>query len=183
MNGKLRKDQLRARLRRRISRADIAEILQRIPPGEHSEILFPLLAGSDPKVAYQAGWILTHLEPSQGKWLQGKQQELIDLVLACNHPGKLRLLLTLLEKQPAADPIRVDFLNFCFSVVQSRSAPVSIQCLCMKLSYSLCKDIPQLLEELFFLLNNDQQSLSPAVLSVKQRLLKAMRQQRMQALG
>ena len=58
------------------------------------------------------------------------------------------MILNLICQQPAADPPRVDFLDFCMEHMISREEPAGVQSLCMKLAYQLTRSIPELQQEL-----------------------------------
>src|SRR5690606_20122829 len=68
-------------------------------PSQKQE-LFNLLFDQDDQIAYQAAWAMSHFNPIENEWLYSKQDELIDFALVCKHPGKLRLALTILYRQP-----------------------------------------------------------------------------------
>ena len=82
--------------------------------------LFSLINAPDDRTAYNAMWVFTHFAPTDMAWLRPKRNDLIDLVLTVGHEGKRRLLLTLLEHQTIGkDDIRLDYLDFCLSRINS----------------------------------------------------------------
>ena len=137
---------LRERLSDRIHIEDIHEILR-----------YGLIFDPDETIGYQALWACSHFSADENKWLYDKQDELINEILVCKHPGKRRLLLNLLLRQPQANPPRVDFLNFC-------------------LDRMLCRPIPELLQEYKTLLDLAEPDLLQISLrTVRKNILKKIR--------
>lgn len=168
---------LSVRLSQRIRMSDIHEIISWSQGSdERKKQLYDLLFDEEDIVAYQAGWVCSHFGPDENSWLYDKREELIDEVLICQHPGKRRLLLTLLFRQPAMEPPRVDFLDFCMERMISREELPGVQSLCMKLAYGLCRSIPELLKEYQALLEIMEPHLLPTSMrTVRKNVLKAMK--------
>ena len=86
------------------------------------------------------------------------------------------MLLNLLIQQPAANPPRMDFLDFCLERVISRHEPGGVQSLCIKLAYQLTCSIPELQQELRTMLEiMEPELLNPAIRAVRRNTLKAMK--------
>lgn len=168
---------LKAKLSQRIGVEDILAITHWTQGnGKRIQSLYDLIFDEDDTVAYQACWALTHFSTAENQWLCDKQEALIDEALVCNHPGKRRLLLNLLLKQPMSNPPRVDFLDFCLDRMVSKRELPGVQTLCMKLAYELCRPIPELLEELRMTLDlTEWESPPPSIRAVRKNVLKAMR--------
>ena len=159
----------------RIGMNDIREMLH-LTHGSDSrkQELYDLVLGHDDSVGYQAAWIFTHFSSEDNQWLYNKQDELIDVVLACKHPGKRRLILNLLYQQPVQDPPRVDFLDFCLDRMVSAQELPGVKTLCIKLAYELCRPIPELTAELKTMLEIMQVDSIPSIRTVRKNVLKAM---------
>ena len=113
---------LRARLSERVHIEDIREVLHFIQDDERlREEIYQLIFDEDAIVSYQALWVCTHFSKADVAWLSRKQEELIDAAMTCPHSGKRRMILNLICQQPAADPPRVDFLDFCMERMISRN--------------------------------------------------------------
>lgn len=165
----------KAKLSERIGMDDIHEILRLTQQSDkRKQELYDLVIGEDKKIGYHAAWIFTHVSSEDNKWLQGKQDELIDEVMTCEHGGKRRVILNLLYKQPLADPPRVDFLDFGLERILSVKELPGVQSLCMKIAYELCRTIPELTQELKTTLEMMDGKLCPAICSVRKNILKAM---------
>lgn len=167
----------KAKLSQRINMHDIHEILYFIQgSSKQKQKLFNLIFDPDDKIAYQAAWIFTHLTLSENQWLYSKQNELIEEVLKCQHPGMRRLILSLLYRQPLANPPRTDFLDFCLERMIAKSELPGVQTLCMKLAYELCRQTPELLQELRSMLDLIEPHLLPISLrTVRKNILNAMK--------
>ena len=156
---------------------DIREIIFLTQDNDKSKRdLYNLLFDNDDKVAYQAAWVLTHFSPKDNEWLCDKQDKLIDEALVCEHSGKRRLLLALLFKQPLPATPRVDFLDFCLERMVSKQELPGVQTLCMKLAYEMCRNIPELKQELFAILDMIEPDLQQASMRAAcKNVLKAMK--------
>lgn len=168
---------LKSRLSERIGIRDIREIVIRTEGDDKSrQELYTLLFDADDVVGYQAAWVFCHYSRTGHSWLYSRQEELIDEALVCRHPGKRRLLLNLILRQPQASPPRVDFMDFCMERMMSRQELPGVQTLCMKLAYELCRPYPELLHEFAALLEIMGQDLSvPSIRAVYRNILKDMK--------
>lgn len=167
---------LKSRLSERIGIHDIHEIVILTQANdERKQELYNLLFDEDKTIAYQAAWVFTHFNTSDNRWLFTRQDELIDEVLVCRHPGLRRLLLSLIYRQPLACPPRTDFLDFCMERMISKEELPGVQTLCMKLAYELCRPIPELLQEFQVMLDIMDIYLLPAsIKAVHRNVLKAI---------
>lgn len=164
-------------LSQRIGMEDIREILRLTKHSDsHKQELYDLIFDNDDHIAASAAWIFTHFSPNDNKWLYTKHDELIDEVLICTHNSKRRLILTILYKQPFANPPRVDLLDFCFARMLSAQEQSGVQTLCIKIAYEQCLSIPELKQELKATLEMMEGELKPAIHSVRKNILKAMSQ-------
>lgn len=168
---------LRAKLSERIHKHDILVALHQVQ-SDHllREELYRLIFDKEDTISYQALWICTHFREAEIAWLSEKQNELINEVLVCPHTGKRRLMLSLIYQQPASNPPRVDFLDFCMERMMSRQEPPGVQALCIKLSYELTCGIPELQQELRTLLEMmEPEMISPAQRAARSQTLKALK--------
>lgn len=165
------------KLSARIHMEDIYEILLYVEGNDkRKQELYELIYHDDDLLSYQTLWVFTRFNRAEMEWLYAKQNDLIDEVLLCNHPGKRRLLLSLLFKQSFANPPRVDFLDFCLERMLSKEEQVGVQALSMKLAYELCLPIPELLQEFRTLLDMMEADLLPiSIRTVRKNVLKAMK--------
>ena len=148
---------------------------------ERKQELYDLLFDADDLVAFQAAWTFTHFSPIENEWLYDKQNELIDEVLVCSHPGKRRLLLTVIFRQPLANPPRTDFLDFCLEKMMSKKELPGVRTLSMKLAYKMCRNIPELMQELRVLLDMMESELQEASMrAAHKNVMKAMKNRKSQ---
>ena len=167
----------KAKLSKRIQMNDIHAIISAIQNNpKQIKKIYDLIFDPDDPVAYQAAWVLTHLSPKDNQWLYNRQNELIGEVLICRHPGKRRIILALLYRQPPANPPRTDFLDFCLERMVSPNELPGVQTLCIKLAYELCLTIPELLQEFRSTIELIEPDLLPASLrAVHRNIRKAMK--------
>ena len=138
--------------------------------------LYDLLFDTNDLVAYQATWVFTHFSSYENEWLYDKKDELIDEALVCQHPGKRRLLLVIIFRQPLKNPPRTDFLDFCLEKMMSKKELPSVRALSMKLAYEMCRCIPELMHELRVLLDIMESDLQEASMrAAHKNVLKAMK--------
>lgn len=110
--------------------------------------LFAMTSEADNRIAYNALWVFSHFDSTDRRWLGDKRDRLIDGLLATGHVGRRRLALTLLDALPfAAQDVRTDYLDFCFSKINS-GEPYAIRALCMKQALAHCRLFPELAAEL-----------------------------------
>lgn len=164
--------ELKERLARRISKVDIHKI-QQSGQDNFLERVYALISDDDHRISYNALWILTLCNASDRAWLASKRDELIDRVMTCDHVGKIRLMLTLLERTPmTADDVRSDYLDFCLDKIDSTSPP-AIRAFCLREAYRHCKFYPEMTGELMCMIEHIEQSeLPPAIRSVIRNIRK-----------
>lgn len=161
----------------RIHIEDIYEILYYVQgSNQRKQELYKLIYHEDDNISYQALWVCSHFSIEENVWLCAKQQELIDEVIICTHPGKRRIFLNLLVRQPLSDPLRVDFLDFCMERMVSKQELPGVQSLCMKIAYELCRTVPELLQEFSMILDTmEPDLLPPSIRCARKNILKAMK--------
>ena len=169
---------MRNTLSKRISLSDIQDICALVQDKKDRsarEELYALTLSEDERTAANALWCLTHL--SDDEWLYAKHDDLIDRALAETNITKLRLMLTLLLRQPFdAESLRADFIDFCMGKITACSYPYAIRALCIKLAFEQMKHHSELLAELMAALElQEQESLSPGLASAKRQVMKRMR--------
>lgn len=155
-------------LSQKLSKRDVQQIAGSCEAGSGKlEMLYELSESFDDRISMNALWCMTHLSKSCDAWLQSKQSVLIDRVLIEKHHSKKRLLFHLLRNQNyAKDSIRTDFLDFCFSKINSECEPYAIRAFSIYCAFKMCRFYPELiteLEEHLEMLNH--QAISPGLLS------------------
>lgn len=171
---------LRNKLEGRLTTDDLFELCyltQGICNDFRKEELFALTDDADDRVATNALWAFTYFDLHNNQWLYAKHDRLIDRALSTSHPTKLRLLLTLLLRQPfTKEKLRTDFLDFCLSDITSASHPCAVRVLCTKLAYEQCRFHPELLTELRTVLDLlSSGPIPPGLASARRQLLKKLK--------
>lgn len=142
------------------------------------EELYQLTFDENERVAFNALWALSHFDEANNPWLFQKHDDLIDRVLLEKSMTKLRLMLSLLIRQPFEEAtLRSDFIDYCIAKITACSYPYAIRAYCMKLAYEQMKYYPELLTELKAALDMlEQEALSPGLASAKRQVMKKIKE-------
>lgn len=137
------------------------------------EELYQFTLDDDRRVAVNALWTFTHFAAADNVWLFAKHDQLIDRCLNEKDTTKLRLILTLLLRQPFdEEAIRTDFIDFCLVCLIDARAPYAIRALCIKLAYEQMKYWSELLNELRQMLDLiSNEPLSPGLRSAWRQVM------------
>ncbi len=139
-------------LTHRLSQSEIMQLCA-LTQGEHNdnlkEELYQLTLDANRRVATNALWVFTHFAVADSEWLYAKHDQLIDRCLKEHDTTKLRLILSILLRQPfEKETIRTDFIDFCLARITDARAPYAIRAQCIKLAYEQMRHWPELLDEL-----------------------------------
>ena len=109
------------------------------------EGLYQLTLDDDRRVAVNALWTFTHFTADDNVWLFAKHDQLIERAITEQDVTKLRLILTLLLRQPFdEEAIRTDFIDFCLARLTDTRAPYAKRTQCIKLPYDQMPHWPKL---------------------------------------
>lgn len=127
----------------------------------------------DPIVVRNALSALSKATDEELSQLNPIREELIDTAIKCNNSSIRRALLgIILRLDMKADDVRTDFLDHCLGKMVDPNEVPSVQALCLKLSYKMCKFYPELLSELKRTLEAMEISYyTPAVRNVRTKIL------------
>ena len=96
------------------------------------EKLYQLTLDDDRRVDVNALWTFTHFAADDNVWLFAKHDQLIDRAITEQDVTKLRLILTLLLRQPFdEEAIRTDFIDFCLMKLTDPKSPYAIRAQCI----------------------------------------------------
>lgn len=171
---------MRNQLINRLSINDIYSLCLQTQGKENNclkEELYQLTFDENERVAFNALWALSHFDEANNPWLYAKHDDLIDRVLVEKNMTKLRLMLSLLIRQPFEEAtLRSDFIDYCIAKITACSYPYAIRAYCMKLAYEQMKYYPELLTELKAALDMlEQEALSPGLASAKRQVMKKIK--------
>ena len=171
---------MRNQLINRLSINDIYSLCLQTQGKENNclkEELYQLTFDENERVAFNALWALSHFDEANNPWLFLKHDDLIDRVLVEKNMTKLRLMLSLLIRQPFEEAtLRSDFIDYCVAKITACAYPYAIRALCMKLAYEQMKYYPELLAELKAALDMlEQEALSPGLASAKRQVMKKIK--------
>lgn len=119
----------------RLSQGELLE-LWALTQGEQNnhlkEELYQLTLDDNRRVAVNALWVFTHFALADNVWLFAKHDQLIDRAITEQDVTKLRLILTLLLRQPFdEEAIRTDFIDFCLMKLTDPKSPYAIRAQCI----------------------------------------------------
>ncbi|WP_443703126.1 hypothetical protein [Prevotella sp.] len=166
-------------LTNRLSQDELLELCA-LTQGEQNnrlkEELYQLTLDNDRRVAINALWTFTHFALADNEWLYAKHDQLIDRCIKEHDATKLRLMLTLLLRQPFdEEAIRTDFIDFCLMRLADPKSPYAVRAQCIKLAYEQMKHWPELLNELRQTLNMIScEPLSPGLSSAWRQVMKRL---------
>ena len=171
---------MRNQLLNRLSINDIYSLCLQTQGKENNclkEELYQLTFDENERVAFNALWALSHFDEANNPWLYAKHDDLIDRILLEKSMTKLRLMLSLLIRQPFEEAtLRSDFIDYCIAKITACSYPYAIRAYCMKLAYEQMKYYPELLTELKAALDMlEQEALSPGLASAKRQVMKKIK--------
>ena len=171
---------MRNQLINRLSINDIYSLCLQTQGKENNclkEELYQLTFDENERVAFNALWALSHFDEANNEWLYAKHNDLIDRILLEKSMTKLRLMLSLLIRQPFEEAtLRSDFIDYCIAKITACSYPYAIRAYCMKLAYEQMKYYPELLTELKAALDMlEQEALSPGFASAKRQVMKKIK--------
>ena len=156
---------------------DICLLVQGEQNHSLKEQLYQLTFDDDRRVAVNALWTFTHFALADNVWLFAKHDQLIERAITEQDVTKLRLILTLLLRQPFhEETVRTDFIDFCLARFTDARAPYAIRAQCIKLAYEQMKYWSELLNELrqmLVLISNEP--LSPGLRSAWRQVMKKIK--------
>lgn len=163
-------------LTHRLSQSEIKELCALTHGARNNHLkeeLYQFTLDDDRRVAVNALWTFTHFTAADNVWLFAKHDQLIDRCLNEKDTTKLRLILTLLLRQPFdEEAIRTDFIDFCLVCLIDARAPYAIRALCIKLAYEQMKYWSELLNELRQMLDLiSNEPLSPGLRSAWRQVM------------
>ena len=117
---------------------------------------------------------MTHLPKKHDGWLQERQEQLIDEAMSTQSTTRRRLIMTLLLRTTFdREILRVDFIDFCLSLIVRSDEPVGIRSVSMRLANVICRHYPELLAELRETVSMLPQSeMMPALRSVAKKIMR-----------
>ena len=139
--------------------------------------LYCLLSDTDRRVANNAAWVLSCSDGKVMRSLLRYQNRLIDLLIGTKDNSFARILFSILRRQSfEKDNLRTDFLDFCLNQIANPNQAIAIRAHAIYVSYSLCKAYPELLNELFMMLQMlESESLSPGLRHARNTIMSAIK--------
>lgn len=141
------------------------------------KVLYHLLSDTDRRVANNAAWVLSCSDGKVMRFLLRYQNQLIDLLIGTKDKSFARILFSILRRQTFEKiNLRTDFLDFCLNEIVNSNQAIAIRAHAIYVSYSLCKAYPELLNELFMMLQMlESESLSAGLLHARNAIMTAIK--------
>jgi len=141
------------------------------------KVLYHLLSDTDRRVANNAAWVLSCSDSKVMRFLLRYQNQLIDLLIGTKDKSFSRILFSILRRQTfEKSNLRTDFLDFCLNEIVNSNQAIAIRAHAIYVSYSLCKAYPELLNELFMMLQMlESESLSPGLRHARNTIMSAIK--------
>lgn len=139
--------------------------------------LYCLLSDTDRRVANNAAWVLSCSDGKVMRFLLRYQNQLIDLLIGTKDKSFARILFSILRRQTfEKSNLRTDFLDFCLNEIVNSNQAIAIRAHAIYISYSLCKAYPELLNELFMMLQMlESETLSPGLRHARNTIMSAIK--------
>lgn len=118
--------------------------------------IYQLTSDEKQTVSWRAIWACEKLSEKHPGWFVPMREEIIQRLLDCTHDGSKRLLMSILYNIPVSSPISIELLNYCFDHMLAPQESIGVQALSMRMAYKLCKNEPELLQELRLILENTE---------------------------
>ena len=171
---------LRNQLVGRIHTEDVRRIVDCMANDDYVVIvkaLYCLLSDTDRRVANNAAWALSCSDGKVIKFLIRYQNQLINLLIGTKDKSFARILFSILRRQTfEKSNLRTDFLDFCLNEIVNSNQAIAIRAHAIYVSYSLCKAYPELLNELFMMLQMlESESLSPGLRHARNTIMSAIK--------
>lgn len=137
------------------------------------EQILALLNDSDPRVARNAAWVMTHFSLRLTRQLSNRQDQFINIIMQTPNSSLRRLMLNVVLRQGIEqDNIRTDFLDFCMGHMIMPEEPPGVQSLCMKLAFEQCRFYEELLQEYCSTLELITASYAISAVGLKKRMIR-----------
>lgn len=163
------------------SKKRITDIYQAVAEnGDFIGFITTYMHNDDEQVVRNALSAMTKATDLELQQLKPAMNELIELAMKTKSSSVRRPLLGIIERlEMEKEDLRSDFLDYCLDKMMDINEVPSIQALCMKLTYKMCKFYPELMQELRRTLEGMEISYyTPAVKSVRRKILNQKRQKR-----
>ncbi len=123
---------------------------------EYLKDIYQLTSDGKQTVSWRAIWACEKLSEKHPDWFVPMREEIIQRLLDCKHDGSKRLLMSILYNIPVSSPISIELLNYCFDHMLAPQESIGVQALSIRMAYKLCKNEPELLQELRLILENTE---------------------------
>lgn len=166
---------LKARLRNRLSKRDIDEIVSEVVSGRvGQEEIRPLLFEADHALLFNLYWLLSTAAHRSSGVLRGLETDLFKgMMLQSSNESVVRSVLSVFKKADIPELIEDELYHFCFRVTAAAGSPIAHRSFAMLVCARLCKKYPELSGEFLETVKWVKEtygSVSPGVLSASRQV-------------
>ena len=163
----------------RLSKAQVMVIANNIHHDECGiEAIFTAMKQAEnPRVAYNAAWVLSHLSKEDKRiYLLPHYERLVDMAISAELCFRRGLILTILADLPANEP-NSNLLDFCLIHMVDPKKSDGSRSAMIKLAARMCKPYLELCKELALCLDIMPQDSSPSIAAAKRNALKMIQKE------
>ncbi len=140
---------------------DFTALLEEIPSKEACDLIarlvveqphhFPVLwefSISAHKYAWRGSWVVDHINDKAPEMVAPYIPKMIEIVPALKSDGQKRHLLKIISMHPLSEDLPGDFVDFCFSILESPKEAIAVRAHAMQILYNLTQQVPDFGNEL-----------------------------------
>lgn len=170
-----RQSPLRARLKNRLSKQEVDEVVSEVVSGVvGQEEIRALLFETDHALLFNLYWVLATVANRSSGVLRGLETDLFrGMILHASNESVVRSVLSVFKKADIPESIEDELYHFCFRAMESADSPIAHRSFAMVVCARLCKKYPGLSEELLATVKWVQETygtVSPGVLSAARQV-------------
>jgi hypothetical protein len=129
---------------------------------------------TDAHDAWKALWVMDKIHDTRPDLIQPYLKQMYENVVKLKQSGQKRSILKLLSLNPLPVEPTGRFIDYCFSLLKSKSEPVSGRVYAMQILYNITKTIPDFKHELRIVIEDAMIEGSPGIKSRGRKLLRRL---------
>lgn len=162
----------------RLSKRQVANIARQLYQDETgiARLCHTMLHTTQPKVAYNAAWIMNHLSLEKKRWyVSPYYQQITRMAMSPELPFRRALLLSLVQDLSTADNFSTEMLDFCLTHMSDHQESNSSRAAMIRLAGRICCLYPELAGELAGYLEALQFESAPSITAPVRQTLRRIR--------
>lgn len=130
---------------------------------------------NEDELSWRAAWTMEKINDKRPEMVHPFLNELIIQVEKTNKNGIKRHFLKMISLQPLPEDLTGSFVDYCFKILLSADEPIAVRAHAMQILFNVCKEIPDLKNELIESIQSIQTEASPGIISKSKKLLKQLK--------